>query len=447
MIPTITEFDPRKIKWQLECTRFIRKEYDYSLGSLEVLLSGSVGSAKSLEMAHLVATHCLMYPNAEVLLGRLAMPHLKQTILQMIIDHLGDDVPYSVNMTTGIITFPNKSKIVPVSWQDKKFKKVRSYQPSMIAIEELTESDTNEAYRELRMRLGRRPDIPESIMIMATNPDSPSHWVHEEIIQRQNQSRRVFYSVTEQNPFLPKTYVETLKETLSDKEVRRMIYGEWVDLVTEVIYYNYKKDINYVNEEYVYNPRYPIDLCFDFNIGIGKPLSAGLGQYIGGHFHCSKDYVIHGARTQDVLEEMADNGEFDHINRIRVFGDAAGKHSDTRANRSDYDIIYKFLENFSGKRGRLYIEKCVPRGNPRIRDRHNLANAMFQNANGKVNVTVYKGADVTDKGFRLAKLKKNGNYIEDDTDEHQHITTARTYWFYHQKKFVEDQANARIVIR
>jgi hypothetical protein len=357
----------------------------------------------------------------------------------MILDHCGDVINYNVNLSTGIITFKNGSRVIPISWQDRKFKKFRSYTPSAIGIEELTESETDEAYREMRMRLGRRPDIPESFMLMATNPDSPSHWVHEKIIQRQNDSRHVFYSRTEDNPFLPKSYIDTLKETLSPKEVRRMIYGEWIDLVTEVIYYNYDKSVNFIPKSYKYDLRYPIDLCFDFNIGLGKPLSAGLGQY-NGVFHCAKDYVVHGARTQDILEEMADNGEFDRHNYFRVFGDAAGKHSDTRANRSDYDIIYKFLENYSGKKGRLKIEKCVPLANPRIRDRHNLANALFKNANNKVNVLVYEDAKMTDKGFRLSKLKKNGNYIEDDSDEYQHITTARSYWFYQQKKKIEKRS-------
>lgn len=442
--PTLTEINPYDIKWQGELINLVRRDFDYSNGSLEVLLSGAVGSAKSLAMAHLIITHCLFNNKAEVLVGRLAMPHLRQTLLQMILDHLGDDVGYIVNRSTGVITFENASRIIPISWQDGKFKKVRSYAPTMIAIEELTENKTKEAYTELKMRLGRRPDVKESLFIMATNPDSPSHWAYQEIIEKQNDSRKVFYSVTAQNPFLPKSYVENLKENLSHKEYLRMVEGQWLDLVTEVVYSAYSKDLNYKNEAYRFNYSMPVDLMFDFNIGLGKPMSAAIGQYINGHFHIAKDFIVHGARTGDIVEDICSSGLLDNAPRIRVFGDASGKSRDTRGVKSDYDIIEKVISNFYPVKP---VEMCIPSANPAVRSRHNLSNALFCNANKRSSVTIYRDASTADQGFRLTKLKKGSNYIEDDSDEFQHVTTAITYYFYQVKEKLEKTFKSRIRIK
>ena len=91
-VPTLTQFDPRHIPGQYEVIRDVRKRFDYSTGKKELLLSGSIGSSKTLTAAHLAVTHCLLYPSAHVLIGRKTMPTLRDTLLQKIIDHLGIDV-------------------------------------------------------------------------------------------------------------------------------------------------------------------------------------------------------------------------------------------------------------------------------------------------------------------------------------------------------------------
>jgi hypothetical protein len=48
---TIDTFKP-VIPWQRRCLLDIRTKFDYSIGTHEILLSGSVGSAKSLFLAH-----------------------------------------------------------------------------------------------------------------------------------------------------------------------------------------------------------------------------------------------------------------------------------------------------------------------------------------------------------------------------------------------------------
>jgi hypothetical protein len=51
----------------------------------------------------------------------------------------------------------------------------------------------------------------------------------------------------------------------------------------------------------------------------------------------------------------------------------------------------------------------------------------MRNAKGEVRLQVYKGCETLDKGFRLTHLKKGGQYLEDDSDFYQHVTTAAGY--------------------
>lgn len=422
-IPTLEEFNPKVIPFQFRVIKDIRLYFDYSVGVHEILLSGSVGSAKSILMAHLAVTHCVLYPGACALIGRLSMPSLKDTLLQMIVDHLGIEIAYEFNQTRGKITFPNGSTIICHSWSDKKYKKVRSYALSAAFIEELTENDDPEFYKEIRMRLNRIPSVPEKILVCATNPDAPSHWAYEYFIENAGPTRHVYYSVTSDNPFLDVTYISQLKETLSPKEAQRMLYGEWVELLTDVIYYNYSKERNYSDQEYVIDYNYPIDIMFDFNIGEGKPMSCAVGQVIGDRFNIFDEVIVDGARTGDIMDELVARHWYQKAVHIRVYGDASGKNRDTRSIKSDYDIIKDTISNtFCGT-----FEMMVPLANPPVRKRHNLVNATFYTANYTVRFMVYKCKTV-DKGLRLTKLKKGGNYIEDDSDRWQHVTTAIGYW-------------------
>ncbi len=445
--PTLQNFDPNHIPYQIKVLRDIRQNFDYKKHSFhEILLSGSVGSAKSILLAHVAVTHCLQYPKARFCLARRSMPDLKRTIFQTVIEHLADvpDSMYEINETKASIKFNNGSEIISTSWADKKAKKARSLQLSGIGFEEVTENDDKDkkAYDELRLRVNRLPHVPEQIIIAATNPDSPSHWAYKHWVVSKEPNRHVYYSVTTDNPFLPATYIEQLKADLDPKMAERMLYGKWIEIEDEVIYYAYSRDRNYRDYDYKVNEHLPIYFTYDFNIGAGKPMSCCFFQIIGDTFHFFDEVVIDGARTENTLEEAASRGLFDLSNTYYCNGDAAGKHRDTRSNQSDYDIIDSFLKRHRKPDGTfLQYARQIPSANPPIRDRHNIVNAYCLNLNKEVRLFVYKKAATLDEGMRLTKLRPGSQYIEDDSKRYQHITTALGYAVhYHNSNLRRDSA-------
>lgn len=243
---------------------------------------------------------------------------------------------------------------------------------------------------------------------------------------KQFPNRFVFYSLTEQNPFLDPAYIEQLRRDLSPKEVLRYLKGQWIELSSEVVYYEYDPNLQYVRKPYEINPKETIYLAFDFNIGEGKPMSMACIQYINDTFHIFNQVVIHGSRTVDTIEELDGKGLFNKEWRYGICGDASGSSRDTRSSRSDYDIIKAELS----KRNLRY-DYLVPPANPPIRHRHNRVNSYCLNSLGERRLFVYADAPTADEGFRLTKLKSRGGisagYIEDDSKEYQHITTAIGY--------------------
>jgi hypothetical protein len=432
---------------QREVVDLVRRDWDYRRGNLEILLSGSYGSAKSILMAHLVVTHCLLNRGARACLGRRGLPDLKRTILKEILEHISVDMVegkhYVYNRSESTIRFSNGSEIISISWADRRFQKGRSLKLSMLVIEEIVESDSEEkeAIDTLKARLRRLPNINENLFIAATNPDSPGHWVYKYWIDpvnaRLHDNRKVFYSLTEDNPFLDAQYIEGLRKDLSPKEADRYLRGKWIELRTDYIYYEYRHEFDYVDADYQVNTQYPIYISYDFNIAAGKPLSACLAQYVDGVWHAFDEVVIEGFRTEDSLVELANRGILDYNVFYEINGDASGKHNDTRSKRSDYDIISKFLANYKTRSGKMVDYRVfVPASNPPVRKRHNMLNAVCCNDLGERRLRVYRKAKTLDEGLRLTKLKAGSNYVEDDTDAFQHITTAFGYmvWAAHLKQ-------------
>lgn len=437
--PTLAVFNPNAVPFQSHVLWWLRSPEYYFEGAKICLLSGSVGSAKSILVAHLVVTHALDNPGAGILVLRRSLKDLKRTVWGVILKHYPELKKYW-NKSDMTITLPNGSVIYGDSYHDGDYEKFRSYELSMAVIEEATECKDKELYDQVLERIGRLPHIKENILLLATNPDSPSHWIYTEIVEKQNEFTKVFFSRTEDNPFLPKWYIENLKKTLDPKRALRMLYGQWIEINQDIIYYSYDSKLNRF-DNYEIDPHYPIDLMWDFNIGLGKPMSMAIGQYIKGKYYIYDEFVIHGSSTPEILEEIATAGYFEKYDHFRIFGDCNGNNQDTRSNRSDYQIIRKFIQNYERQpladgspRPPINLEMKVPLSNPIVRNRHNIVNALLCNANDERSIFVSTKCKIVNDGFRLTSLKKGGSYIEDDSKEYQHVTTAIGYWICHVVK-------------
>ena len=447
--PTFQEFDPTLIPWQYESIKYAHK-FDYSKGILELFSSGSIGSAKTIKDIHQIVKHCLENDGAKYLMMRRALKDLKRTSWDVLLKHISD-IPHLVvnyNKSEMKIEFINGSSIIGDSYDKGDLDKFRSLELSGADFEEANEC-TKEVYEAIKMRVGRIPKIKNNIITVRTNPDEPSHWLYPYFIQdTKHPCKKVFYSLTEQNPFLPKWYIENLRSDLDPLMAKRMLEGKWLSIRGESIYYSYSPERQYLKDvKYKINPHHPIDLMHDFNIGQGKPMSMAIGQYISGVFHIFDEFILDGFSTPRLMEEMSESGIFENMNTFRIFGDCNGKNRDTRGNATDYDIILKFIQTYRRKNGSYPTAKMeVPSSNPPIRTRQNFVNSSCLNDLGECRLYIYSDAPTVDEGFRLTKLKKGSTYQEDDSDRFQHVTTAVGYYIYRVKKYIDNGTITRGII-
>jgi len=417
-------------------------------------------SGKSLPAAHLAIRHCLDNPNTCGLIGRQSLKDLKNTLFKKIRQHLKgaikqDGTPlvenrdYWVNRTTASFRFANGSEIIGYSWSDKDWESFGSLELSFFIIEEATENDNSykDAYFRLLTRCGRLPHIAENWGMLLCNPDGPDHWIYEHfgLVDDEHEVeppidrgfdplKHVYYSNTDDNKFLPDWYIPNLLKNMDPITAERLLRGRWVHHVGNYIYFAYNRRRQFKKEiSYEFDESLPIDIAWDFNIGVGKPMSAMAGQFLPNRdeYHIGREFVIEGMRTENSCEEIADSGLLEYPVKFRLFGDATGKARSTNSNHSDWEIIERFFANYRTKDGKpLDFEIQVPTSNPPRRDRQNLVNGYCYNYLKKTRLFIYKDAPTADKGLRFTKPKKGAKFDEDDSDPWQHITTAIGYWIF-----------------
>ena len=441
LLLSYTTFNPHNIRWQYKVLWDQANTWEYKDGTQQVLFSGSVGSAKTTLASFMAINHCTKFRRAKCLLGRRSLPDLRDTIYSDICELLdadeqlveGEDYTTYDNVCR-IVFHKTKSEIFSRTWGDKRYKKFRSLKLSMAIIEEATENnnDDRQAIREIMQRLNRISHIKENTLLLLTNPDSPGHWLHRDMIERAHEPGiHVYYSITADNIFLDPGYIEFLRKNLTKKEADRQLRGLWVEIDSDRIYYAYDSNKHFLRDTtYQLDTRYPVDLMADFNIGKGKPMSWALGQYIEDTFHVFKEYHAYTMRTHELLDEMIADGAFELPVTWRIFGDATGKNNDTRSLRSDYEIMEAAIANYrrDSDGSLLQYSLEIPRRNPPLRRRHNTVNGVMENEAGDIRFYVYKGVEWIDTGFRLTEPKKGADNVEDDTLPQQHATSAVAYW-------------------
>ena len=444
-IPRVDEFNPTIIPFQHLALWDIKKEYDYNKGTQVVLFSGAVGSAKSVMAAHLIWVHALENAGADIGIGRKDLKRLKSTLLKTVLQHAPKkwkmNKDYKYNKAEHKITLPNGSTISCFSWADGDYERFRSEQFSMFVIEEASESE-KDVYDAVIQRLGRLSHINEKMLLLLTNPDEPDHWINKEIIMKSGWIDGVkrkgdndvldfnihtYYSLTRQNPFIPKAYVESLMKKYNSKQVMRYLEGKWISFGGEGLYFAYKEEEHYIMNDYNINLNYPIYMTWDFNVAVGKPMSVAFFQYINDTFHFFDEAVVEGSNTAKMLDEIYHRGLLNHKTKYIVNGDAAGWHKGSATNGfSDYQIIDNFLKKLKID-GSFNYSIQVPDSNPEVKTRHNTVNAYLKNGLNQQRIYVYKKCKTLNEGFKLTKLKAGGKYVEDDSKYYQHITTAIGY--------------------
>lgn len=173
-------------------------------------------------------------------------------------------------------------------------------------------------------------------------------------------------------------------------------------------YYPFEYETHVAELAGLYNSRYPLIFCFDFNVSPGvaaicQEMELPSGQYGTGVI--GEVHIPRNSNTPAVCRKLIQDWG-DHQGEILCYGDASGGAMGTaKTQGSDWDIIYRMLYAHFGDR----LSIMVPRANPAERSRVNAVNTRLKSMNGEIRLMVDENCPNVIKDFEGVVLLQGGS--------------------------------------
>lgn len=215
---------------------------------------------------------------------------------------------------------------------------------------------------------------------------------------------------------LPTDVIEAAKRTMSKRQFSQE-YEASFETATGKIYEDYSKE-NYTDE--IIKAHEQLHWAHDQNF---TPLSSSVSVVREDKLYILDEIVLTSAISKQSAQEFVEKFKNHKNKHVFIYGDPSGRNGEKHGHRSDYVEIEGVL-----KRSGWAFTRRVSRSHPAIKDRQNAIRAKIKNAAGEVNLYINPAtAPWSHEGIATVQVKEGSTFLEDQTNQYQHITTAIGY--------------------
>ena len=351
------------------------------------LYQGGFGSGKTWSGSFLGIALSLKYPGCVGLVSAKEYTLLKDTTMVSYFDHLEkmgfiNKKDYKYNKTDKTIIFKNGSKILFKDIADPE--KLKSLNLHWAEIEEASQV-TESAFKLIlsRLRGEVKPNWNSFVyrFFLHTNPQASKSWIYERFVEKPRQNYRRIIAPTSDNIYLPKHYIQSMKDDFDPEYYRINVLGEDGDYSSGLVIKRFTDDnikkINYCNS-------LPLHITCDFNV---DPMMWCIAHKDEKNVYFFDEIVVENTTTEECIKEFL-NRYPNHKDKIIINGDASGDNRNTQSNYTNYAIMKNILVKHGYSPENIQFD--LRRYNPQILDRIAAFNAKVCNANGERHLFIDK---------------------------------------------------------
>ena len=352
------------------------------------LYQGGYGSGKTFSGSLLGTLLCLKYAGIRGLVGAQTLALVRDTTLVTYKEHfdkmgLTEGTDWKELKAESKIVFSNGSEILFRHLDEPE--KLKSLNLGFVEIEEM--SDTPQGTFDMllsRLRQAKRDEWGDTFkyrLFGHTNPEKAKGWIYKYFVEDVKPNYRRIIAPTTENKFLPKGFVEMLRERYDDDYFNVNVLGLDGDYVSGLATKGFNRYDN-VTDSIKPNKNYPIHICCDFNT---DPMCWYIAQKYDGTCYILYELVecftetLHCAR---ILSELLKAEGFQH-HEIIINGDASGNSNTTTG--TNFKVLRTVLldEGFSN------LKDEVVRKNPAISYRLNCWNNMIRDKHNVPHILIH----------------------------------------------------------
>ena len=257
--------------------------------------------------------------------------------------------------------------------------------------------------------LGRLRGCEDAELFITTTPEGFGYTYHF-MVEQSSDNKLLVHGKTTDNPYLPKSYIESLKENYDEQLLKAYIDGQFVNLNQGATYYGF--DRTNAVRECKYNRSLPIRIGMDWNV---DPLCAAIFQiYPNKQIKVIKELALSHQGTGDLMtQRMCDTiRDLYPNNKYIAYPDATGAARHSSAQYSDIDIVRA--------NGFLVLVKHI---NPRVVNRVNAMNNQLS----KNNIIIDPSCRLLIKDLEQVCNKEGTRDIDKSNKELSHMSDALGY--------------------
>ena len=333
--------------------------------AIHTALIGGFGSGKSHVGVAKTIIKKLQFPNVNVAYYLPTYGLINDVAFPKFIEQLqAYNIPFTVNRSENIIKTEFGS-IILRNMSDPE--RIIGYEVGYSLIDE-TDALTKDKMADVFMKIiGRnRSKLPKGYINQTDVVGTPEgfKWLHEFFVKNSNENKKVIKAKTYDNPFLPKGYVDTLKETYTESQINAYLNGEFVNLNSASVYQSYNRKSHRTNEVALPNERLIVGL--DFNI-----------TNMNAVVHVMRNKILYAVDEVSGCydtQTMCDTLKHNYPNNIIEINPDASGNARSTSGASDFSIL---------RQNGMIIS--APKKNPNVSERVNAVNMAFQNDRYYVN--------------------------------------------------------------
>ncbi len=237
-------------------------------------------------------------------------------------------------------------------------------------------------------------------------------WVWNFFVKNAKPNRVMFKAKTEDNPFLPDEYVETLRDSYTDEQLDAYLNGDFVNLTSGGVYSKYfSRTIHHSGR--VVQDKDILHIGMDFNV---TNMSAVV-HVVDNDTPIAVGEITKAYDTDDMIRIINDRYSG---HKIVVYPDASGQNKKT-SGKSDVKMLKE-----AGFTVRVLTK------NPPVKDRINAMNRAFKDKNGDAKYFINTNECIDYVEALEQIVWKNGE--PDKSSGFDHVTDAGGYFIYQNKK-------------
>jgi hypothetical protein len=297
------------------------------------------------------------------------------------------------------------------------YERLRGTNLAWFGLDELTYT-AEEAWLRLEGRL-RDPKATRLCGFAVWTPKG-FDWVYRRFMDQPVEGYEVTIAAPYENRHLLEKvpdYYERLKRSYDGQFFEQEVMGRYLSVGEGQVYHSFDRQRNLAAGELAAEA--PLRWSLDFNV---DPMCSIVAQLKDGVLRVIDEIWMGRATTPEVCEQFLERYP-NHRGGVVIYGDASGAHRQTTGS-SDFEMVRQAL----ARGGYQSASYKIPRGNPEVRERVNLVNAMLKSAAEETRVFIDPKCRELILDLEQVRYKPGSTVIDKEKDGRRtHMSDALGY--------------------